>query len=612
MSGSHPGAVSPGIYPRPAQVNHLDLPGGIPGPVLGADPMARELRTFAVSNQPALPSLSVPKRLAITISGAVSLGSYEAGVLYEVIHAVGCHNTDPATLEPERIEIDVITGASAGGMTAAIAVQKLLFEAGSLADPYDNSFYRPWVREVSLERLMKLAAGENSTHSILSSSLVEAIASRHLTGRYAGGAPPPGVRHPAAAASIRLGLALSNLNGVSYQRAIRPAGSFAYSCYQDQMSRRFDSARPADDSVEVWEQFRQAVVACGAFPFAFRTKDLTRRQSEYTDPYGIGETDPALVPCPAETQTFTYTDGGVFQNEPLGLAKNLVDVIDPDHTMAEQRFYLFVAPGARAGTASAEFRESVANFGATARQLMDSIFNQARFHDWIQAEHLNEKVRLFNSRATELHKLLRDRTISAADLRAGATSLLHALLPDADERQRQQERVQSQWHLEYAELAAATDEQTARTWIDSILTFEVAADLTDKDEMVIYGITAGDAELAGAGVESFLGFFDQAYRDHDYDVGRTKARDILDRINKSGEPLGPIRCGERAPIREIDHSLDGLKLKDVPRAQRQDFKDRLTARAHDFMAEIGIPTPVLRQIIDTAFISPQLNKLLGL
>ena len=202
--------------------------------------------------------------------------------------------------------------------------------------------------------------------------------------------------------------------------------------------------------------------------------------------------------------------------------------------------------------------------------------------------------------------------MSAVALQAGAAGLLQALLPDAGERQRQQDRVRSQWHLEYADLAAATDEQTAHTWIDSILTFEVAADLTDKDEMVIYGITATDAELAGAGVEAFLGFFDQAYRDHDYDVGRTKAREILDRINKSGEPLGPIRCGERAPIREIDHLLNGLKLKDVPRAQRQEFKDRLTARAHDFMAELGIPTPVLRQAIDVAFITPQLNKLLGL
>ncbi len=36
----------------------------------------------------------MPKRLAITIAGAVSLGSYEAGVLYEVLKALSDHNTE--------------------------------------------------------------------------------------------------------------------------------------------------------------------------------------------------------------------------------------------------------------------------------------------------------------------------------------------------------------------------------------------------------------------------------------------------------------------------------------------------------------------------------------
>ena len=57
------------------------------------------------------------KKLAITVAGAVSLGSYEAGVLYEVVTAIGAHNDHPETkAKPEeRIEIDVLTGASAGG-----------------------------------------------------------------------------------------------------------------------------------------------------------------------------------------------------------------------------------------------------------------------------------------------------------------------------------------------------------------------------------------------------------------------------------------------------------------------------------------------------------------
>ena len=85
------------------------------------------------------------KRLAITISGAVSLGSYEAGVLYEICEALRQHNENPeASANPaDRIEIDVLTGASAGGITAVIAAQNLLYSGGSLKEPQNNPFYNP-------------------------------------------------------------------------------------------------------------------------------------------------------------------------------------------------------------------------------------------------------------------------------------------------------------------------------------------------------------------------------------------------------------------------------------------------------------------------------------
>jgi len=69
-------------------------------------------------------------RLAMTVEGAVSLGSYEAGVLYETIDAIAQHNTqaNPAG----QIFIDVITGTSAGCMSATVLAQKFLFEAAAL------------------------------------------------------------------------------------------------------------------------------------------------------------------------------------------------------------------------------------------------------------------------------------------------------------------------------------------------------------------------------------------------------------------------------------------------------------------------------------------------
>jgi len=562
------------------------------------------------------------KKLAITVAGAVSLGSYEAGVLYEVVTAIGAHNDHPATkAKPEEsIEIDVLTGASAGGMTATIAAQKLLFEADSLTQPYNNSFYRPWVKDISLDGLLALQQGEDATHSILSSELVEDISRKHLTLRYTSHVAPVQKKHPAAAKKIYLGLALSNLNGVDYKRSISPTGDFRYTRYQDELTKLLDSDKSADDSLAVWEILRNAAVACGAFPFAFRTKDLARNESEYADEF--------LIPFASEVRAFTYTDGGTFQNEPLGLAKNLVDEIDPGHLDTENRFYLFVAPGARGGTSSSQFREKIANLSATGKELIAAIFQQARFHDWIMAENVNAQVRLFDERALELHRgfLAPPGTAGAIDsekIEPAARQLLPPLFKnDGDAQGKAWHRLQQQFQKEYDELVNAHqgNSTAANSWIDCILAFETAASLGDRDEMVIYGITATEDELASSKFESFLGFFDQAYRDHDYDVGRKRARDVIKSINDSTRSpstagsLGPIRYDppqDNSDIHPIDESLDGLELTAVPRDQRKRFKDRLTDRAHELMAELGVAFP-LREAIDLGFITPKLNKLLSL
>jgi hypothetical protein len=138
--------------------------------------------------------VSMPKRLAITISGAVSLGSYEAGVLYEVITAIGQHNDHPDTTLEERIEIDVLTGASAGGMTAAIDAQNLLYAGNSLGEPQNNPFFNPWVVDISLDGLLNpdarpdpafpdIPTPEDPTKSIFSSNLIEKLACKYITRR---------------------------------------------------------------------------------------------------------------------------------------------------------------------------------------------------------------------------------------------------------------------------------------------------------------------------------------------------------------------------------------------------------------------------------------------
>lgn len=544
------------------------------------------------------------KRLAVTVAGAVSLGSFEAGVMYEVINAIKQHNQDPRTAPADRIEIDVLTGASAGGMTAAVAAHKLLFSAASLEDPYGNSLYQPWVVDVSIAGLLALQQGEDPTHSILSSAVVDGISREHITDRYTAGVPSID-KHPASAAVIKLGLAMSNLNGVDYRHPLRPAGDFVYTRYQDQC--RVDlSSNSQSDTLAVWEPIRRAAVSCGAFPFAFRPREIPRPQKDFPDPN--------VVPFSQDPSPFTYTDGGVFQNEPLGLAKDLVDEIDA-HQDVESRFYLFVSPEARASTANARFSEAIADFKVTVQQLFAAIFQQSRFHDWITAESVNDKIEIFNARAAQLQQALITGTVNDAEIQQTARALLRLLFNPTSafgETQPQAEqRLKNQFAQEYAALSAGKSAAVADDWIDAILVLETAADLGMRDEMTIYALTAEGKELASSEVMAFAGFFDQRYRDHDYDVGRTKAQAFLTGHQVSGPgQIGPLHYTPE-PIRQIDHSLDGLQLSNIPQQVRQQLKGRLEDRAQELLKELDVPW-IVRKPVGWWLVSPQLKKLLSL
>ena len=106
--------------------------------------------------------------------------------------------------------------------------------------------------------------------------------------------------------------------------------------------------------------------------------------------------------------------------------------------------------------------------------------------------------------------------------------------------------------------------------------------------MTIYGVTATSSELAGAGLEAFLGFFDQRFRDHDYDVGRTHARALLTSPDLANDGLGPIRYTP-SEIHPIDSRLDGLKLINVPVADLQAFKEGARKRLNQMLRELWGP-----------------------
>ena len=603
------------------------------------------------------------QKLAIAISGAVSFGSYQAGVIYAVVEAIAQHNDHPDTAANQRIEIDVVTGASAGALTACILVQKLMFEAEALRQPYANALYSPWVEDLDLSRLLNLPPNlppnlrpVASSRSPLSADPLADIGYRYLLQRYASGHPTPRQRHPASADSIRLGIAMSNLNGVDYTAELtdfpelsNPASrrrQFTYSRHQDSLTYAVRDGE-ADDAAQVWQTLEQAARSSSGFPFAFRPLQIDRQGQDYAG---------AVSP---EPYSFAYTEGGLFENAPLGLAKHLVDQIDADHQDHHNRFYLYVSPGAKRSAANLNIRADSATLLNTAAALAGAIFPQSRLQNWLDTSQINQNIRQFEQQAKELSDMLLKSPQLNADFSRTADSLLKVLYREGTPveqrhwQSRDRDRLRQQFTEEYDRLVYGSTQtgstQTGSTqtslpqpeappsdspingdavagsWLKLVQALEKAQNLGSKDVMTVYAITADDLELAGEQLSALGGFLDQSFRESDYSLGRRKATEFLQQLqqlHRQGKSEGQLylldfEAGEATPALDPDlfSSTGGqVELSRLPRQTRVALKSQLIEHSGLIVESVERRTWVrwLLKISLKLFLGKKLDELLKL
>lgn len=316
--------------------------------------------------------------IGLAMAGAISGGAYAAGVIDFLFQALSewekakAERPDDPGIPRHAVRLKVVSGASAGGMTAAVLAASLpdgFDPVTGLADgrpaPANNKLYHCWVERIDIRDLLTDSDLKKNTSlkSILDSTVLDSIAAYGFGsggGVHSGAAWPRYVSDP-----LDVYLTVANLRGVPYTVRFQGADQKGHECvlHQDHVRFVLGDAPPAaplgdgfflragDRSGLNWKVFSDAALATGAFPVGLAPRALSKPKSFYDRKWDIpGRAEPLgedarqvaflsrTVPpdwtsggCPdsGEDLDFLAVDGGLMNNEPFDLARKALAGSDP-------------------------------------------------------------------------------------------------------------------------------------------------------------------------------------------------------------------------------------------------------------------------------------------
>ena len=284
--------------------------------------------------------------IGLVMAGAVSAGAYQGGVIDFLIEALDTwyelksHSQDPSSIPPHDVKIKVMSGSSAGGITAAIASANLF----TPFQPIENKLYESWVRRIKISRLLELADFEtepNLVASLFNSTVLDEIA------RVAIDVPPTSVKRAYVAEPLHTYLGVMNLHGVPYGINFNGVNHkmLTHEDYMHFAIGNSEAANQMTDGKAIWLDpgiankpqhpdwwlFAQSALASGAFPVALASRTLKRHSEHYklrkwkipteNPAEGCWKQESIATLLPDGELEFIAVDGGIVNNEPLELAR---------------------------------------------------------------------------------------------------------------------------------------------------------------------------------------------------------------------------------------------------------------------------------------------------
>lgn len=379
--------------------------------------------------------------VGLVLAGAVSAGAYTAGVIDFLTEALDAYEDARTTgfVDGERwdgpthaVRIPVLAGASAGGMTAAMAALQLhtAFEhmgpGRHLTAPARNRLYAGWVDEVGIEPLLDgrdLPKGQR-LRSVLSCTVLEDILARTLALAPDRSRAWLGRDDSQALAVL---LTVSDTGGVPYRFSLSGAASDSdYTMLNHGSSLRFMVGQGpppagrvpgfefldlAEAASPVRARFGTAALATGAFPIGLAPRAVDRAFTDYrtVDQVGSDRLDPegnlVFVPTPPvdrppgrpERHRFVAVDGGVIDNEPLELARRFLarqEAKNPANRNGVETKYavVLIDPFPNRAAWPEEPGTLPDILSAVAPRLVSMLIDQARFKPQELSLALNESV----------------------------------------------------------------------------------------------------------------------------------------------------------------------------------------------------------------------------
>jgi Patatin-like phospholipase len=318
---------------------------------------------------------TAPFEIGLVMAGAISAGAYTAGVIDFLIQALDewyqAKKSGNGPVPPHEVRLSVLSGASAGGITAAVATGALAASFPPVTDVKDgkaiteNRLFDSWVNRIDISDLLgsrDLADSTQPVVSLLDSTVLQKIADSALDIR------PTGRPRPYVSDILHTIVTVSNLRGVPYEINFRGEyrGGQALSFHADHVHFAVSSQGAQSDPCALsldwqkdpkgpcagaWEVLKSAALASGAFPLGLAPRLLSYdfaapgadlyAQRLWSIPTRVQQGEGPDCPClecrelrpipprwpggaPPKRYSFPCVDGGLMDNEPLELARRIL------------------------------------------------------------------------------------------------------------------------------------------------------------------------------------------------------------------------------------------------------------------------------------------------